>query len=301
MKLNHKQPSALACCVMLAALFCATPGSSGESSKLRLPPLSTSRSGLLPGKFVWADLVTDDVPAARDFYGRLFGWLCQDLGGYVIAKNQDRPLCGMFQRSRPQDGKGSPRWIGYLSVPNVSKAAKVVTREGGSVIAAPQKFPDRGQQAVFADAEGAVFGVVRSSSGDPQDFLPEPGDWIWVQLLSRDARKAGEFYRAIAGYDVQENTSSKRTHDFVLIREGYARAAVLTIPEEHNDIRPNWLPFVRVADVMETVAKAKELGGRVLIQPKPDLFEGKLGVIADPTGAAIGILEWSQDEVKGGQ
>ena len=301
MKLKCQLPCAIACFAMLATLFCTMSTYGDESSKLRLPPLSTSGSGLLPGKFVWADLVTDDVPAARDFYGRLFGWIYQDLGGYVIAKNQDRPLCGMFQRPRPQDGKASPRWIGYISVPNVSKAAKVVTREGGSVIAAPQKLPDRGQQAVFADAEGAVFGVVRSSSGDPQDFLPEPGDWIWVQLLSRDARKAGEFYRAIAGYDVQENTSSKRTNDFVLIHEGYARAAVLTIPEEHNDVQPNWLPFVRVADVKGTVVKAKDLGGRVLIQPKPDLFEGKLGVIADPTGAAIGLLEWSQDEVKGGQ
>jgi hypothetical protein len=34
---------------------------------------------------------------------------------------------------------------------------------------------ERGEQAVFADAEGAVFGVIKSSSGDPEDFLAEPG------------------------------------------------------------------------------------------------------------------------------
>ena len=39
-----------------------------------LPPLTTvSGSPRLPGKFVWADLVTDDVPAAQKFYSALPG------------------------------------------------------------------------------------------------------------------------------------------------------------------------------------------------------------------------------------
>ena len=33
--------------------------------------------------------------------------------------------------------------------------------------------------------------------------------------------------------------------------------------------------------------------GKALIEPKPELLDGKVAVIADPTGAAIGILEWS--------
>jgi len=74
----------------------------------------------------------------------------------------------------------------------------------------PQQFPKRGEQAVFTDAEGAMFGVVKSSSGDPEDFLADPGDWIWIQLLSRDAKKASKFYRAVGGYDIVENTTSNR-------------------------------------------------------------------------------------------
>src|SRR5262245_44029416 len=66
-----------------------------------LPPLSTiPGSPRLPGKFIWADLVTDNVPAASKFYSSLFGWTFQDFGNYLIAANQDRPLCGMFQRER---------------------------------------------------------------------------------------------------------------------------------------------------------------------------------------------------------
>lgn len=266
-----------------------------------LPPLNTvSGNPRLPGKFVWADLVTDDVPAAQKFYGGLFGWTFRDLGDYTIAANDERPLCGLFQRPRPADQSAKPRWLGYISVSNVERAKKAVTRAGGRVLAEPRKLPDRGEQAVFADAEGAVFGVVKSSSGDPEDFLADPGDWIWIQLMSRDGRKAAEFYRTIGGYEIIENTSTNKLSDYVLASEGYARATVRTIRTDDERVRPTWLPFVRVRDVNESEAKAKQLGGKVLIESRPELFNGKVAVIADPTGAAIGILEWSGALAKGG-
>ncbi len=285
---------AVAAAGLLAARAADTPA---------LPPLTTvPGSPRLPGKFVWADLVTDDVVAAWKFYAGVFGWTFRDLGGYVVGANDERPLCGMFQRPRPADRpEAQPRWFAYLSVSNVEKAQRAVTKAGGRVLAAPKKFPRRGEQAIFADPEGALFGVVRSSAGDPEDFLPEPGDWVWIQLLSRDARQAAGFYRKVAGYEIVENTTTNRLSDFVLTSEGYARATVRTIPARQEKVRPTWLPFVRVKNVGETLARAKELGGKVLIEPTPEALQGKVAVIADPTGAAIGVLEWSEELRKGGR
>lgn len=285
------------------AIACAALASAQAAKAPELPPLTTvSGSPRLPGKFVWADLVTDDVVVARKFYAQLFGWSFRDLGGYAIAANDDRPLAGMFQRPRPagrDDAK--PRWVGYVSVSNVERAQKAVTSGGGKVLAPPGKFPKRGEQAIFADPEGALFGVIDSSAGDPEDFLAEPGDWIWMQLMSRDGRKAAEFYRSIADYEIVENTQSNRLSDLVLTSKGYARATVRAIPSGYDQVRPTWLPFVRVKNVGQSVAKAKELGGKALIAPKPEYLEGKIAVIADPTGAAIGLLEWSDQMAKGGQ
>jgi hypothetical protein len=87
----------------------------------------------------------------------------------------------------------------------------------------------------------------------------------------------------------------------VLTSKGYARATVRTIRTEDEKVRPTWLAFVRVRNVGESLAKAKELGGKVLIEPKPELFDGKVAMIADPTGAAIGILEWPEGLEKGGR
>ncbi len=267
-----------------------------------LPPLTTvSGSPRLPGKFVWADLVTDDALVAQKFYTALLGWKFYDYGGYLVGMNNDRPLCGMFQRPRPKDQSAKPRWFGYISVSNVERAKKAVVQAGGKVLAEPKTMAKRGEQAVFADPEGAMFGVVKSSSGDPEDFLADPGDWIWIQLLSRDGRKAAEFYRAVGGYEIVENTKPNKLSDYVLTSEGYARATVRTLRTDEGKARPSWLPFVRVQSVSESVAKAKQLGGKVLIEPKPELFDGTVAVIADPTGGAIGILEWSAELPKGGQ
>jgi uncharacterized protein len=283
-----------------ALLACALPGFAAKAPEL--PPLTTaSGNPRLPGKFVWADLVTDDVPAARKFYARLFGWTFQDVGNYTIAANDQRPLCGMFQRERPKDSAAQPRWFAYISVPSVDRAQQAVTKAGGRVVAEPRKMAKRGEQAVFADPEGAIFGVVKSSAGDPEDFLAEPGDWIWIQLLSRNAVNAASFYSKVAGYEIIENGASNRVSDYVLSSKGYARATVRTIPAKQEKVQPAWLPFVRVNSIGDSVALAKQLGGRVLLEPKPDVLEGKVAVIADPTGAAIGLLEWTDTLLKGGK
>jgi predicted enzyme related to lactoylglutathione lyase len=168
-------------------------------------------------------------------------------------------------------------------------------------LATPQKFPKRGEQAVFADPEGAVFGVLKSSSGDPEDFAPEIGDWIWIQLLSRDPQKAAEFYRNIAGYEVIPNTTANRLSDYVLVSDHFARATVRSIPAANAQVQSTWLPFVRVKSVSDSVARAVQLGGKILVEPNSGLFEGKVAVVADPTGAAVGLLDWSHEQMKGGQ
>jgi predicted enzyme related to lactoylglutathione lyase len=56
-----------------------------------------------------------------------------------------------------------------------------------------------------------------------------------------------------------------------------------------------------VKSVAESVGVAKQAGGKVLIEPSPELLGGKVAVVADPTGAAIGIMEWNEALSKGGQ
>src|SRR5215470_10583886 len=115
---------------------CAAPTASLAADAVRVPPLTAvAGSPRLPGKFVWADLVTDDVAAARQFYAQLFGWTFREVGRYSIASHDERPLCGIFQRARPKDRSAEPRWFGYVSVADVEGAQREVSKRGGRVLA----------------------------------------------------------------------------------------------------------------------------------------------------------------------
>jgi predicted enzyme related to lactoylglutathione lyase len=285
-----------------AAVLLVTVLAVAAAKSPELPPLTTAPNNpRIPGKFVWADLVTDNALTAQQFYSGLFDWRFVDYGNYLVALNAERPLCGIFQRPRPKDESAKPRWFGYISVPNVSRTRDLVVKLGGRVVAEPQKMPKRGEQALFSDPEGALFGVVKSSSGDPSDFMAEKGDWIWVQLLSRDAAKAAAFYSKVAGYEVLESTATNSLSDFVLTAKGYARATVRSIPPAATQVKSSWLPFVRVNSITESLVLCQKLGGKTLIEASPQRLDGKVAVIADPTGAAIGIMEWSDTMVKGGR
>ena len=40
------------------------------------------------------------------------------------------------------------------------------------------------------------------------------------------------------------------------------------------------------------LGQVETLGGRVLIAPKPEIRDGRVALIQDPTGAAVAIQEW---------
>jgi predicted enzyme related to lactoylglutathione lyase len=184
------------------------------------------------------------------------------------------------------------RWVGYISVPDVSAAQRQIVSQGGKVLVSARSFPNRGDLAVFADREGAIFGVLSSSSGDVEDFLREAGDWIWAQFLSRQGETAAKFYASIAGSTILEAPKPDGSKRWFLVSQGYARASIIELPRNRTDTGPGWLGYIRVSDVASTIALAGKLGGRVLVSPRPDLFDGKVALIADPNGAVFGVLQW---------
>jgi len=52
-----------------------------------------------------------------------------------------------------------------------------------------------------------------------------------------------------------------------------------------------WLPYVQVDSVDDTVAKAKKLGAKVMVDKTPIPEMGAFAVLLDPTGGAIGVFE----------
>lgn len=52
-----------------------------------------------------------------------------------------------------------------------------------------------------------------------------------------------------------------------------------------------WLPYVLVDDVKKTIAKAKKAGAQIIVEHQEVPGMGSLGILVDPTGAAVGVWE----------
>jgi predicted enzyme related to lactoylglutathione lyase len=55
---------------------------------------------------------------------------------------------------------------------------------------------------------------------------------------------------------------------------------------------------VRVENTAASTAKVLTLGGRVLVEPRMDRHGGMVAVVADPAGAPIGLMEWTESDTK---
>ena len=112
------------------------------------------------------------------------------------------------------------------------------------------------------------------------------------------SEKAVKFYAGVSGSEALETPRVDGAKRWLLVSQGYARASVIEIPPKRTDARPGWVGYVRVTEVGPTVAFAQQLGGRVLVAPWPELFEGKVALLMDPGGAVFGILEWDEVETE---
>jgi uncharacterized protein len=286
-----------------ALLLCTTMAPVGRTAPADFPPVTEPPSAEHHvGKVVWVDLVTPDLAAAKKFYGGVLGWTFRDrpMGDkrYTLALLDGRPVGGLFHRAPPSGERRQPAWLTFIAVSDVDAAKRTAVEHGAKVLFEPRDVPMRGRQAVLADPEGAVFAVIASSTGDPPDFLAEPGEWIWSSLLVRDPATDAAFYQTLIGYDVFDLASDDGAEHLILSSDDYARASVSALPAEATHGHAHWLNFVRVQSATETTAKVVALGGSVLVEPHLDRHGGRVAVVADPAGAPFGLMEWTNADSK---
>ena len=286
----------------MAAVLVAVAGTASAADRYWPPIVDPPTGQYTPGRWVWGDLVTSDVAAAADFYGKVFGWTFETYGGeddretYTLVLSNGLPIGGMVFDQRAKNGDvPSARWIGLVSVPDVAAAAAAVSANGGKVVVAPRSLGERGETAVFQDPEGVPFGAVRSKHGDPADYLGDVNEWAWLDLWTADVTRATEFYRAVVGYEVYPVQLHELRRGAHLVSGGYARAGVM----QKNDTRTSavWLPYVRVMDAKLAAEAARAAGGKVLREPA-DVGGAVVAVIADPTGAPVGVAQLADTEAR---
>jgi uncharacterized protein len=109
----------------------------------------------------------DDVPRARAFYQKVFGWTFEPWGPpnfYLIETGEEkvRVVGGLLQERREIVPGG--RMIGFectITVPDLDETMRAIDSNGGKVVTSKFQIPTVGTCAYFQDTEGNVAGVMQ--------------------------------------------------------------------------------------------------------------------------------------------
>jgi predicted enzyme related to lactoylglutathione lyase len=275
-----------------------------QPGSVDLPALATPATGeKQPGRLVWVDLVVPDLQSEESFYAALFGWSFRSLSAgqkpSALAMADGQPVASLIQRPLPRAGQGGPAWLGFFSTADLDATLRAATLHGAKQRSPVRSYPHRG-----------------------------PGQWIWSALFSSDPDDEAAFYQNVFGYQVYDlagqsdqarvatdpnaqpsaqqsltdssaaavSASDGAVEHLELASADYARASVNGMSADQARRGARWLHFVRVEDAAAAAAKAQSLGARILVPPRADRQGGRLAVIADPAGAPLGLMQWSDPD-----
>ena len=244
------------------------------------------------GQFVWYELTTPDVDAARKFYPPITGWGTQQFDkDYTMWTTSGGPFAGIFKLGPEQRQQGiPPNWMPYIEAGNVDDTARKVTSLGGTVVVPPADIPGTGRFAVVRDPQGATFGLYKSiNASRAWDGTPTLGRFSWHELMTTDYQKAFDFYRQLFGWEKTGEMDMGDGNPYLMYGvKGTMYGGIFTRPPEMASMSPFWLVYVNVKDVKKAVDIATKAGAFVK-QPPMEVPGGMIAIMGDPQGAAFAV------------
>jgi predicted enzyme related to lactoylglutathione lyase len=235
----------------------------------------------MAGLIIWHELYTSDVEAATRFYTELLGAEIEIAktpdADYPMLKKDGRNHVGFFQRDREDVPS---HWYPYIEVDDVDATVEKAKSLGSEVYHGPVSMADI-RFAVLGDPQHATYGVLRS----PND--PPSGLFVWDELQAPDVEAAKRYYGELVGWEAKEFAEG-----YDVLHADEAQAGGLM---QKPDGTPGavWISYIAVDDTDAATARAQELGASVLLEPTSMESVGRFSILADPTGAAIGLYKSS--------
>ena len=117
------------------------------------------------GTFIWNELMTHDVEAAKKFYASVLGWTFQPFSqdepnNYWMIKAGGKVSGGIFEMKSPELAKVPDHWVTYVAVDDVDACVAKVLAAGGKVCHGPMDIPKVGRIVLLFDKGGAQFALI---------------------------------------------------------------------------------------------------------------------------------------------
>ena len=114
----------------------------------------------------------------------------------------------------------------------------------------------------------------------------------WVDLTVENADEIKEFYRAVVGWDASEFDMGGYC-DYVMEPPGSGAgvAGVCHARGTNEGLPSQWLIYLTVENLDESIDQCNERGGRIIAGPKNMGEQGRYCVLEDPAGAVAALFE----------
>lgn len=123
------------------------------------------------GHFVWNELLTRDIEAAKTFYSSVAGWTFRPMpmenGTYWVAEIDGKPVAGIMAMPQDLPAEVPPHWFEYLEVDDVDARLKLATETGGKILRPSFDVPDVGRLGFAMDSTGAAVGLMTPEGQRP--------------------------------------------------------------------------------------------------------------------------------------
>lgn len=121
---------------------------------------------------------------------------------------------------------------------------------------------------------------------------PATGTIAGFDLTVSDAPGIRDFYASVIGWR-PEPVDMGEYADFAMVSpaSGDWVAGVCHAPSENADLPPQWLVYIAVDDLDQSLRRCQEGGGTVLTGVKGGGDGGRYCVIRDPAGAVLALME----------
>ena len=241
--------------------------------------------------FIWHDLMTNDVEAAKKFYAAVVGWtFSNQMPTYSVVLAGDVGMGGIMDT--PPEMKGMPSvWTGYIFTPDVDAACKEAVKLGGKIYRAAWDVPDVGRMAVIGDPGGSGLMIMQPFSTEPQK-IAKPGavgTVGWNELHAADLDVAWNFYSKMFGWTKGAIHDMGPMGIYQLFQiDGKDVGGMMK--KTDSTPMPTWNYYVNVDGIDAAAARITKAGGKITMGPH-EVPGGQWIVSAqDLQGAAFHLL-----------
>ena len=119
------------------------------------------------------------------------------------------------------------------------------------------------------------------------------GQMVWADLTVENSTELKDFYKEVIGWEVKNvamKDGEEEYNDYTMMSSTEnAAGGVCTKRGMNKGIPSQWIMYISVENVAESLQKALEMGGKSIHEIKNKEGNLQFAIVEDPAGAVFGL------------